>query len=373
MTPYWFLNVTLFNLLNVIIGAVIGLSVSNWKWLVGLPILLGIGVNWFDLISYGDPFMHPALTVALDSIGFLAWAFFFYFLKRLISMTQPTTRWLKITVLLGVTGALIWNWITPSTSALIHSASADIFKPRLRLLAPGVLSVALGSRNAMALSLALQKDGTIVIGANSWPKVLPPPASDQTRAVILRLAPNGQLGRPAVTLLADTTSFVKGVAVGHDGTIAVVGSGGHFLVARLLPDGVPDPAFGGSGVVLANVRSSMWGGDAGAAVAIQGDGRIVTTGSAGYALAPLAGGWYCATARFTRDGRFDRRFGDKGRVLALVPGNTRCSSSSVLVTPDGKVVVFGIYSSERTPAHIALFSLPPGWHARPAVWPRRHS
>jgi hypothetical protein len=46
MTPYWFLNVTLFNILNVIIGAVIGLSFSNWKWLVGLSILLGVGVHF---------------------------------------------------------------------------------------------------------------------------------------------------------------------------------------------------------------------------------------------------------------------------------------------------------------------------------------
>jgi uncharacterized delta-60 repeat protein len=279
-------------------------------------------------------------------------------------------------VLLGavLAGTLVWNWIrTPSTFALSHSESADIFKPRLRLLTPGVLSIALGSRNTRATSLALQKDGTIVVGATSWPKVGTPPASEKARGVVLLLAPNGLLLRPAVTLLADTPSFVTSVATGHDGTIAVVGYGSaaeegpggagnrHFLVARLLPDGVPDRAFGGSGVVLAKMRSSIWIGDAGHAVAIQGDDRIVTTGGAGYALAPLAHGSYCATARFTRDGRFDRRFGDNGRVLALVPGNTLCGSTSVLAAPDGKVIAVGTYHSERTPYHIAIFRhLPDG-------------
>jgi uncharacterized delta-60 repeat protein len=309
--------------------------------------------------------MHP-LAMALDSIGLLAWAFLVYFLKQLISKTQATTRiWIRIAVLFGVPVVLFWYWITPNTFALSHSASADNFKPRLRLLAPGVLSVAFGSA-ASAAGLALQKDGTIVIGGYSgwWPKVLTPSTPNPSRAVVLRLAPNDRLGRPAVTLLADTPSVVTGVATGHDGTIAVVGRGGHShsLVARLLPDGVPDPAFGGSGVVLAKMRSSMVpASSGGSAVAIQSDGRIVTTGSAGYVLGPLAGGSYCTTARFTRDGRFDRRFGDKGRVLALVPGNTLCGSTSVLAAPDGKIIVVGTYNSEQTEHHIAVFRyLPDG-------------
>jgi hypothetical protein len=115
-------------------------------------------------------------------------------------------------VLIGavLTGALVWNWIrTPSTFALSHSASADTFKPRLRLLAPGVLSIALGSRNTRATSLALQKDGTIVVGATSSPKVVTPPASDKARGVVLLLASNGLLDKPPVTLLAATPSAVK--------------------------------------------------------------------------------------------------------------------------------------------------------------------
>jgi uncharacterized delta-60 repeat protein len=278
-------------------------------------------------------------------------------------------------VLLGavLTGALVWNLShTPNTFALRRAASTDNFKPRLRLLAAGVLGIALASRDTGATSLAMQEDGTIVIGATSSPKVVTPSASNKARGVVLLLASNGLLVKAAVTLLAATPSAVTGVATGHNG-IAVVGYGSaaeegpgsavnrHFLVARLLPDGVPDPAFGGSGVVLANMRSSMWVGEAGYGVAIQGDDRIVTTGGAGYGLGPLAQGSYCATARFTRDGRFDRRFGDKGRMLALVAGNTLCASTSVLAAPDGKVVVVGTYHSEHTPTHIAVFRyLPDG-------------
>src|SRR5207247_4998739 len=76
----------------------------------------------------------------------------------------------------------------------------------------------------------------------------------------------------------------------------------------ILPDGALDPAFGG-GVVLANMRSSMWLGEAARAVALQGDDRIVATGSAGYATGPLSQASYCATARFRSE---ERRVGRGG-------------------------------------------------------------
>jgi uncharacterized delta-60 repeat protein len=124
----------------------------------------------------------------------------------------------------------------------------------------------------------------------------------------------------------------------------------QFLVGRFLPRDALDPTFGG-GVILANLRSSMWLGAAAHAVALQGDSRIVVTGSAGYATGPPSQASYCATARFNRDGRFDRSFGENGRVLTLVPGEESCGAVSVLVAQDGKIIVAG-----NTSAHgIALF------------------
>jgi len=209
-----------------------------------------------------------------------------------------------------LTGVLIWDWNrTPSTFGLSHAASGDNPKASLRLLSPGILSIALESGTTHAAGLTLQGDGTIVVGATMWS-----PASDKERGVLLRLTSNGRLANPAVTLLADAPIIVSGVSTARDGAIVVIGYGSstavtnrHFLLARLLSDGALDPAFGG-GVVLANMRSSMWLGEAARAVALQGDDRIVATGSAGYATGPLSQASYCATARFRRDGRFDRSF-----------------------------------------------------------------
>src|SRR6266571_6222455 len=132
-----------------------------------------------------------------------------------------------------LTGVLIWDWNrTPSTFGLSHAASGDNPKASLRLLSPGILSIALESGTTHAAGLTLQGDGTIVVGATMWS-----PASDKERGVVLRLTSNGRLANPAVTLLDDT--IVSGVSTARDGTIVVVGynfSGNrHFLLARLLP------------------------------------------------------------------------------------------------------------------------------------------
>jgi uncharacterized delta-60 repeat protein len=253
-------------------------------------------------------------------------------------------------------GVLIWNWDRPSTSSLRPAASGDIPKASLKLLSPGILSVALGSGSTGAEGLALQGDGTIVVGATFASESAP--GLSKSRAVVLRMTSNGQLAKSPVTLIADTPSGLRGLATARDGTIVVAGSSagpnGLFLLARLMPDGTLDPAFGG-GAVLANLKSSLWQSNAGRAAAMQGDGKIVATGVATYAAGPLAVGSYCATARFNRDGSFDRGFGDSGRLLTNVEGKQSCAASSVLVASDGKIVVVGDSSAEHQPRHIAVF------------------
>ncbi len=247
-----------------------------------------------------------------------------------------------------LTCVLIGNWNRlPSTFGLRHAASTDNLKASLRLLSPGIVSIALESGDMYAGGLALQRDGTIVVGATTW---VP---ADKGLGVVLRLTSNGRLANPAVTLLADTETIVSGVSTAPDGTIVVVGYGSgslthnrHFRLARLLPDGVLDPAFGRHGMTLANMRSSIWVGDAARALALQHDGRIVVTGSAGYARGPLSQAGYCATARFSQDGRLDGSFGDKGRVLTLLPGRTSCGGVAVFVAPQGEIIVVGNASTE---------------------------
>jgi uncharacterized delta-60 repeat protein len=257
-----------------------------------------------------------------------------------------------------LTGVLIWDWNRPSTSDLPPSASSETPKASLRLLSPGILSIALGSRSTSAEGLALHGDGTIVVGATFASESAP--GLSKSRGVVLRMTSNGQLANPAVTLIADTPSGLSGLATARDGTIMALGTsagpGGHFLLARLLPDGTLDPAFGGGGALLANMKASMFPGDTAQAVAIQADGKIVATAVAGYVPGPLAQGSYCATARLNRDGRFDRSFADSGRLLTSVEGKQFCNASSVLVAPDGTIVVVGGYAAEHAPRTSSFFA-----------------
>ena len=123
-------------------------------------------------------------------------------------------------------GELIWNWNrAPNTLALSDAASGDIPKASLKILSPGILSIAREFGNISASGLALQADGTIVVGATTWPKVVSAPAGDKKRSVVLRLTSNGRLANPAITTLGNTPSDVSSISTARDGTIVVVGSG----------------------------------------------------------------------------------------------------------------------------------------------------
>jgi hypothetical protein len=67
-------------------------------------------------------------------------------------------------------------------------------------------------------------------------------------------------------------------------------------------------------------------------------------------------GSYCATARFNRDGRLDRSFGESGRVLSLVEGRN-CGAVAILVTSDQTIVVVG---STGAPSAVLFRYLPDG-------------
>jgi hypothetical protein len=82
----------LLNVLSIVFGGAIGLWFTKFKWVVGVPILLGFAVNAvFDFISYHDPLVHP-LAIILDSVGFLFWAVISFWLKRFITKTNEKAQ-----------------------------------------------------------------------------------------------------------------------------------------------------------------------------------------------------------------------------------------------------------------------------------------
>lgn len=127
-----------------------------------------------------------------------------------------------------------------------------------------------------------------------------------------------------------------------DGNLVVAGFSANpeahhetFAVARLLPDGRLDPAFGRKGRVLTAVWPETGAGPADIArtVAIDTDGRIVVAGETGSFFHDLA------VVRYLPDGSLDRGFGRKGIVTLDLGGDDR--ANALAIAADGSILVVG--------------------------------
>ncbi|HVD95041.1 MAG TPA: delta-60 repeat domain-containing protein, partial [Candidatus Limnocylindria bacterium] len=114
-------------------------------------------------------------------------------------------------------------------------------------------------------------------------------------------------------------------------TLAFVVSG------RTVPavDGDLDPTFGTDGKVLTDFDHST---DIANAVAIQADGKLVVVGTT-YQDNDFSTEDF-AVARYNPDGTLDKTFGAGGKVQTDFPG-LAAVASSVVIQPDGKIVVAG--------------------------------
>ena len=100
-------------------------------------------------------------------------------------------------------------------------------------------------------------------------------------------------------------------------------------------DGDLDPLFGSGGMVMTDLGKST---DLAEAVAIQADGKLVVVGTT-YKNNDFSDEDFVVT-RYNTDGTLDITFGNKGKVRTDFPG-LAAVPSSVVIQPDGKIVVAG--------------------------------
>ena len=100
-------------------------------------------------------------------------------------------------------------------------------------------------------------------------------------------------------------------------------------------DGDLDPTFGSGGQVMTDFTHST---DLANAVAIQPDGKLVVVGTT-YKQNDFSDEDF-AVARYNADGTLDSTFGNGGKVRTDFPG-LAAVASSVVIQPDGKIVVAG--------------------------------
>jgi uncharacterized delta-60 repeat protein len=175
-----------------------------------------------------------------------------------------------------------------------------------------------------ANSVAIQGDGKIVVAGSSFGFTIARFNSDGSPDTTFD--GDGQLATP----MGVYGSYLNALAIQGDGKIVAVGSvynglDHDFALARYNFDGSPDMTFDGDGTLTIPLLSSS---DAAYGVAIQGDGKIVVTGTSSYNLALL---------RFNTDGSPDTTFDGDGKLTAPIG----FEGASVAIQGDGKIVVAG--------------------------------
>jgi uncharacterized delta-60 repeat protein len=209
-------------------------------------------------------------------------------------------------------------------------------------------------------AVAVQPDGKIVVAADSTR--IPARGTTPNVFALVRYTSTGQPdatfgdgGTVLTQLSSNNLSYPAALTLQPDGKILVAGSTltDHwwpipqarydFTVARYLPTGRLDTAFGSRGAAVHAVGTVSE--DFASAMALQPDGRIVVAGSVHVRYPDDIG-----LLRLKADGGRDRSFGDGGRVVTQWKNGN--SASSVAVQADGKILV--------TAAEIVLRYLPDG-------------
>jgi uncharacterized delta-60 repeat protein len=138
------------------------------------------------------------------------------------------------------------------------------------------------------------------------------------------------------------------VAIQPDGRIVLAGSiplhpedaenQNAVSVLRLLPDGRLDPSFSRDGKAHLDYG---YGNDDAEAVVLR-RGRIVVAGPGRNTSSHASFG----VARFRRDGRVDRSFGNKGRRLVSFGRQRVAQAKGLAATPDGRLLVAGLAATD---------------------------
>jgi uncharacterized delta-60 repeat protein len=132
----------------------------------------------------------------------------------------------------------------------------------------------------------------------------------------------------------------------------------RFAVARFDANGMPDPTFGGDGVVRTRFRTGPRCLEQARSVLVRPGGTIVAIGSSSCPRSePRAGSdSLFAVASFEPDGSLTPSFGTGGKVLTNFGSAARCSASgeAAALVADGTVVVAGTASCRSIDPRFAL-------------------
>jgi len=205
----------------------------------------------------------------------------------------------------------------------------------------GIATIDLRNGDDMALSVAIQNDGKIVVAGKS------DDGSGNYDFAIVRYNSDGSLDSSfdgdgkVTTAVGSDRDYATSVTIQKDGKLVVVGysqnsSGNYdFAIVRYNSDGSLDSSFSDDGKVTTDIGG---GWDEARSVAIQNDGKIVT---AGFSWNSSSNKYNFAIVRYNSDGSLDSSFDGDGIVTTSI-GSSYDQARSVTIQNDGKIVVAGL-------------------------------
>ena len=197
----------------------------------------------------------------------------------------------------------------------------------------GIVSTPIGTGNATARAIAIQKDDKIVVAGDS-----------NAKFAIVRYTPNGALDTSfngtgiVVKTVAGANNLAHAVLIQPDDKIVAVGEvdPGHsndFALVRYNPNGTLDTSFNGTGIVVTDLLGTNTN-DFAYAASLQPDGKIVAAGAINTGTSDFA------VARYNANGTLDTSFGAGGHVITSI-GSSADEAHGLGIQPTGKIVVAG--------------------------------
>lgn len=204
----------------------------------------------------------------------------------------------------------------------------------------GVLVMPVGPATDIALAIAIQPDGKILVSGRSDSN-----PTFVTTWMLLRFNSNGSLdtsfdGDGIVTPPLRGNAITDAMSLQPDGKIVLAHNswtGSAYILAfnRFNSDGSLDSSFGTNGIAEVNVSQNVEQ----VSLALQTDGKVVAACS-GYTN--NARGYDFWVVRYNSDGSPDGSFGTDGKVVTSIgPGGEFDVAKTVAIQANGKIVVGG--------------------------------
>lgn len=225
----------------------------------------------------------------------------------------------------------------------------------------GVIITAIGDYAGIA-DIALLPDGTILAAGTEGISSVIPEGSEEQRFALAKYNNNGTAynlfgtnGIVLTDLIPEVADRISNIAIQADGKIVAGGSSGHWqAIARYLPDGTLDAAFGTAGKTITDERPSVTD------LVIRNDGRIVSSGS----LLAADFGADFVLMQYNANGSLDHDFGADGSFITSIapsgPEGSRDYMQCLALQADGKLLAGGSANDRFALVRYNLSSDPTG-------------